>query len=328
MPTTGPERGCLDVRWQGGPLLASNLRLRPPRADDAPAIAELAGDREMARWTAEVPHPYEPEMADAFIVGAGQKLQAGTAVILVVERIADGALVGCVEVRPNADEADSLGCWIGRPYWGLGYGTEAVRRVARFAFEDLGMAALGAAIMPDNVASGRVLEKAGFVRAGTNTCGHGRCQGIEALAYRLTRDDWAAAFAARPHLLVAAVAIADTDGRVLMAKRPQGKPLAGLWEFPGGKVHAGETPEAALVRELKEELGIDVTESCLAPVGFASHAYDDFHLLMPLFACRVWRGDLMPLEGQELRWVRPVRLGDLPLPPADAPLVATLRDLL
>jgi len=131
-----------------------------------------------------------------------------------------------------------------------------------------------------------------------------------------------------PVVLVAAVALLDADGRVLLARRPEGKPMAGLWEFPGGKIGDGETPEAALVRELGEELAIDIAESCLAPLTFASHAYEDFHLLMVLFACRVWKGTPLPREGQELRWVRPVRLGDFPMPAADVPLAAMLRDML
>ena len=129
-------------------------------------------------------------------------------------------------------------------------------------------------------------------------------------------------------VLVVAVALVDPDGRVLIAKRPEGKAMAGLWEFPGGKVRDGELPEEALVRELDEELGIDITESCLAPLSFSSHVYDDFHLLMPLYVCRVWKGMVNPREGQEIKWVRPVRLGDYPMPPADKPLVAMLRDLL
>ncbi|MFQ5785378.1 MAG: 8-oxo-dGTP diphosphatase MutT [Alphaproteobacteria bacterium] len=129
-------------------------------------------------------------------------------------------------------------------------------------------------------------------------------------------------------VLVSAVALIDGDGRVLLARRPAGKPMAGLWEFPGGKVEPGETPEAALVRELAEELGIDVAASCLAPFTFASHDYADFHLLMPLYVCRVWDGAPRPREGQETAWVRPHRLDDYPMPPADAPLVAMLRDLL
>ncbi|MDW3205183.1 MAG: 8-oxo-dGTP diphosphatase MutT [Alphaproteobacteria bacterium] len=129
-----------------------------------------------------------------------------------------------------------------------------------------------------------------------------------------------------PIVLVVAVALVDRDGRILIAKRPEGKKMAGLWEFPGGKVSDGETPERALIRELQEELGIDTRASCLAPIGFASHAYDDFHLLMPLYVCRVWQGTPQPREGQELAWVRPARLGDYPMPPADVPLVAQLRD--
>ncbi|RVU36882.1 8-oxo-dGTP diphosphatase MutT [Hwanghaeella grinnelliae] len=132
----------------------------------------------------------------------------------------------------------------------------------------------------------------------------------------------------RPVVLVVAVALVDVDGRVLIAKRPPGKKMAGLWEFPGGKVDAGETPEQALIRELKEELDIDTRQSCLAPLTFASHAYDDMHLLMPLYACRVWQGDPVPKEGQELAWVRPVKMKDYPMPPADIPLIAMLRDLL
>jgi 8-oxo-dGTP diphosphatase len=129
-------------------------------------------------------------------------------------------------------------------------------------------------------------------------------------------------------LLVSAVALIDADGRVLLAQRPEGKSLAGLWEFPGGKVEAGETPETALIRELKEELDIDTWKSCLAPLTFASHSYDDFHLLMPLFACRRWEGTVRATEGQKLAWVRPAALRDYPMPPADLPLIPILRDWL
>ncbi len=129
-------------------------------------------------------------------------------------------------------------------------------------------------------------------------------------------------------LLVTAVALIDVDGRVLLAQRPAGKSLAGLWEFPGGKVEAGETPEEALIRELREELGIDTKASCLAPLTFASHSYDDFHLLMPLFACRRWQGIPAPREGQTLAWVRARDLANYPMPPADIPLIPILRDWL
>ncbi len=129
-------------------------------------------------------------------------------------------------------------------------------------------------------------------------------------------------------VLVSAVALIDIDGRVLLTQRPQGKSMAGLWEFPGGKVEPGETPEAALIRELEEELGINTWASCLAPLTFASHSYDNFHLLMPLFACRKWEGTPHGREGQALRWARVSELRSLQMPPADIPLIATLRDLL
>ena len=129
-------------------------------------------------------------------------------------------------------------------------------------------------------------------------------------------------------VLVAAVALIDKDGRVLLAERPEGKSLAGLWEFPGGKVEPGESPETALIRELHEELGIETWSSCLAPLTFASHAYADFHLLMPLFACRRWQGIPHPREGQNLAWARAGELGNYPMPPADIPLIPVLRDWL
>ena len=131
-----------------------------------------------------------------------------------------------------------------------------------------------------------------------------------------------------PVLLVVAVALIDSDGRILLSQRPEGKQLSGLWEFPGGKIEEGETPEVALVRELKEELSIDITESCLAPFSFASHAYDDFHLLMPLYLCRVWKGRPFPKEQQKLKWVKLEKFSEYSMPPADLPLVAMLREFL
>jgi 8-oxo-dGTP diphosphatase len=129
-------------------------------------------------------------------------------------------------------------------------------------------------------------------------------------------------------VLVAACALVDVDGRVLIAQRPAGRPMAGLWEFPGGKIESGERPEQSLIRESKEELGIDVREECLAPLTFASHPYPDFHLLMPLYVCRRWEGAVTPQEGQKLAWVRPNKLRDYEMPPADVPLIAHLATLL
>ncbi|MGE3832486.1 MAG: (deoxy)nucleoside triphosphate pyrophosphohydrolase [Parvibaculaceae bacterium] len=131
-----------------------------------------------------------------------------------------------------------------------------------------------------------------------------------------------------PLVLVSAVALVDSDGRVLIAKRPEGRSMAGLWEFPGGKIEKGERPEPALIRELKEELGIDVSEACLAPLTFASHTYENFQLLMLLYVCRRWSGTVAALEGQEIAWVKPNRLRTYPMPPADIPLIPHLIDLL
>jgi 8-oxo-dGTP diphosphatase len=144
----------------------------------------------------------------------------------------------------------------------------------------------------------------------------------------ITGPDPARLETTKPTTLVAAVALVDADGRVLLARRPDGKTMAGLWEFPGGKVREGETPEAAVVRELSEELALDIVESCLAPLTFASHDYGAFHLLMPLFVCRVWEGAPQAREGQALKWVWPGDMAGLAMPPADAPLVAFLRDIL
>ncbi len=129
-------------------------------------------------------------------------------------------------------------------------------------------------------------------------------------------------------LLVVAAALIDQDGRILLAQRPEGKSMAGLWEFPGGKVHQDERPETALIRELREELGIETFESCLAPFSFASHAYDDFHLLMPLYLCRKWEGMVEPQEGQRVKWVRIRELRNYEMPPADLPLISMLEDFL
>ncbi len=129
-------------------------------------------------------------------------------------------------------------------------------------------------------------------------------------------------------LIVVACALVDPDGRVLIAQRPKGKSMEGLWEFPGGKLEAGERPEPALIRELSEELGIIVKEDCLAPLTFASHAYEEFHLMMPLYVCRRWEGLVQPLEGQALKWVRPGKMRDYPMPPADLPLISFLEDMI
>jgi 8-oxo-dGTP diphosphatase len=333
MPTTGPDLGCLNVGggWNGHPVECERLRLRRLTEADIPAIVELAGDWDVARYTAFIPHPFSDENACEFLAKSSQRLAKGRGLPLAIERRFEGGLIGVIDGSLEMDGGSAeTGYWIGKAYWGHGYATEALRYFVPLLFAHLDVPKLYATVRTENAASGRVLEKAGFIPAGTaiGECGKGRCEGEELWAYELSREAWNAAWAARKKLLVVAVALVDADGRVLIAQRPEGSRMAGLWEFPGGKVRDGETPEAALIRELNEELGIDVTDSCLAPLTFASHPYADFHLLMPLYACRVWKGEITGREGQAFKWVRPNQLRDYPMPPADIPLIALLRDFL
>jgi 8-oxo-dGTP diphosphatase len=251
-------------------------------------------------------------------------------------------LVGCVGLTLDpAGKAAELGYWVGRRFWGHGVGPEAAGRLARWALANLAIEKLVASALVENTRSQAVLRRMGFRQVGEGARDFlSRGGAMPVMLFEMRRDDLPAESSPAPPapqaeaatgariVLVTACALIDPDGRVLLARRPEGKPLAGLWEFPGGKVHPGETPEVALIRELKEELGIDVAESCLAPFAFASHGYDSFHLLMPLYLCRRWSGHVTALEGQALTWVRPQRLSDYPMPPADKPLVALLRDFL
>jgi len=247
--------------------------------------------------------------------------------------------VGGVGLRldPTAREA-SLGYWVGVRFWGHGVASEAAGRLARWAMANLEIDRLSATVDRDNTASIGVLRRIGFRETGEGVRDFAGRGERAVLCFVATRDDLFGATeivaeaalpsGAKPLLLVAACALIDADGRILLARRPEGKKMAGLWEFPGGKLAPGETAEAALIRELKEELGIDVATSCLAPFTFASHDYGHFHLLMPLYLCRRWRGVPRPVEGQTLAWVRPDKLADYPMPPADRPLIPLLRDFL
>ena len=311
------------------PLLSERLKLRRLHLDDAPSLAAMANDLDVARFTARLPHPYGPEDGEAFVHEEAQARQAGAAFGFAIERTLDKAVLGIIgiEMPEDGSRRVELGYWLGRAHWRKGLATEAVRRLVRSVFQTGLADEIHAGVLPENAASLRVLEKTGFVSLGIGPSTQGgRCVGRIVDNLLLTRADWEARWAARPQVLVAAAALIDADGRVLMATRPPGKSMAGLWEFPGGKINPGETAEAALVRELAEELGIDVAESCLAPLTFASHDYDTFYLLMPLFAIRTWRGQVSAREGQGLRWVRSADMGSLPMPPADLPLIPMLRD--
>jgi 8-oxo-dGTP diphosphatase len=311
-------------------LQTPRLILRPLTAGDASEIECHVADWDVARWTSSIPHPYPVGAAAAWIAS----LPSGPEMVLGLTERGQDRVIGCIGLRLDEDgRSGEFGYWVAKPKWGKGFGTEALRAYVEHAFKALALDKLTSAAMPANIGSIRVQEKAGFRRVGEESRPAPARDGDMFVELReLDRATWermqAGEPAAPPTLLVAAVALIDTDGRVLLARRPPGKQMAGLWEFPGGKIHAGETPEAALIRELKEELAIDVTEACLAPFTFASHRYEKFHLLMPLYVCRRWNGVVTPQEGQETVWVMPQRLADYPMPPADKPLVAMIRDFL
>jgi 8-oxo-dGTP diphosphatase len=322
------------------PLATERLSLRPFTAEDAAELHRLINDWEVCRSLAAVPYPYPRALADEFIASAATSLADGSAYHLAItgkegER---EVIVGGVGLRIDAAaRTGRLGYWVGKRFWGHGVAAEAAGRLARWALANLDLQALDAYSATDNAASIAVLRKIGFTHVGGGT-EHFRTRDADlpVLRFTATRDNLfgvpeagpAAQDGGKPLLLVAACALVDIDGRVLLARRPEGKKMAGLWEFPGGKLNPGETPEAGLIRELKEELGIEVAGSCLAPFAFASHAYPTFHLLMPLFLCRRWRGRPQAREGQTLAWVRPEKMADYPMPEADKPLVPLLRDFL
>jgi 8-oxo-dGTP diphosphatase len=330
------------------PLRTERLAIRPLRAEDAADLHRLVNDWEVAKMLARVPFPYPRDLADEWIGSTHVERAEGRAWHLAITGIEQAGtpeerevLVGCVGLTLDAARREAeLGYWVGRRFWGHGVAPEAAGRIARWALAHLGIEKLVASALVENPRSQAVLRRIGFREVGEGAREFlSRGGALPVVLFEMGRADLAPDPVATPApvpeppqgkriLLVAACALIDPDGRVLLARRPEGKPLAGLWEFPGGKVHPGETPEAALIRELKEELAIDVAESCLAPFTFASHGYEGFHLLMPLYLCRRWAGTVTPVEGQALAWVRPNKLADYPMPPADKPLVALLRDFL
>ncbi len=321
------------------PLLrTARLTLRPLRPEDATALHRLINDWDICRKLPDAPFPYPADLAAGWIAAAAEDRAAGVAQQFALIEVATGLLIGCAGLRLARDKQSAdLGYWLGRRTWGQGFGLEAAARLASWGLAELNVSRITATVAADNASSIAILRRAGFAPAGQGMqafqCRPGTK--LPVLYFSLARDEAApaatvpaAAPAAPGLLLVVAAALVDGEGRILLARRPEGKKMAGLWEFPGGKMNAGELPEAALARELKEELDIDVAPANLAPFAFASHAYEGFHLLMPLFLCRRWSGKPQPREGQALAWVAPDRLVEYPMPPADRPLIPMLRDFL
>ena len=322
-----------EIAPAAAPLLhTTRLTLRPLEATDAPEFHRLINDWEICRRLPDAPFPYPAALASAWIAAAAADRGAGRAEQFALVESETGTLLGCAGLRMGKDgKSADLGYWLGRAYQGRGFGLEAARRLVEWAFAAHPIARLTATVAADNDISVSVLDRLGFAAAGKGSqifmCRPG--QKLPVRHFALEREAPVVARVQKPALvLVVAVALIDAEGRILLARRPEGKKMAGMWEFPGGKVEPGETPEEALARELKEELGIDTAPKDFAPFVFASHPYESFHLLMPVFLCRRWKGTPAPREGQALAWVAPDRLVEYPMPPADRPLIPMLRDFL
>ena len=305
------------------PILTERLKLAPLRLGDVDEVVAILGDPAVARHSPGLAHPYSPAMARAWIGDADRRMLGGREFVFGCRTARDGQLVGIAKLalEPAGPSAE-VAYWIKRSCWGEGYASEVARRMVALGFDTLGLDRIWGAVLDANPASRRVLENSGL-RVYGETVFDGRA----AQVLKIEAADFVAT-SIFPVLYVAAAALIDDEGRVLLAQRPPGKTMAGLWEFPGGKIEPGERPDGALARELAEELALHVALADFEPLSIASHHYDDFHLLMPLLMCRRWGGEPLAREGQTLAWATPATLAAYDMPPADIPLVGELVALL
>ncbi len=311
------------------PIETPRLRLRLCETRDAPEIAHYLQDWAVTGPLVTPPWPFTDAEARGFV----RKMQATQRpeFFVIADRETDD-LIGGIGFHDEHSfatrtEVVELGYWLGQRFWGQGLMTEALAALLPIAMAACAAERLIASVNPDNLASQNVLRKLGFACIGLDTPRTPPSRGAPRPArWEITRHEALMLKPLQtPSLFVAALALLDPQGRVLLAQRPEGKHMAGLWEFPGGKIASHETPQQALVREAQEELSLSLHTEDLEAIGMASHAYAHFHLLMPLYKCCVWQGTPRALEGQELAWVHPQDMTAYPMPPADVPLVQAVR---
>ncbi len=307
------------------PIASDRLTLRPLEEKDAIPMTTLANDLRVAERLARLPYPYTVKDAHEFISYAREGIKERSHLALAVIRRVDQVFMGVVGLE------EEVGYWLGFEFWGQGYGKEAMKALIHFAFFTLYQKSLAARVRADNVASRRIFEGLGFVQTKTTECTSRAYEGTKpGVMYALSRERFIENYKGikRPLVWVVAAALINEKRELLLAERPAGKVLAGVWELPGGKMEPGETPEESLIRELKEELHIDVQEAHLEPLSFASYRYETFHLIMPIYLCSRWTGNLHGAEGQKLAWVTYGDLAHYPLPPADILPTHRLADIL
>lgn len=324
------------------PIPCGPYQLRLIDLEDSSCLHSLINDWNVVRMLSNVTFPYPKNLLDQWIKTMVDEAKIGKSYHFSILN-ADSSIkniTGCIGIKINkADKIGKIGYWVGRKYWGKGIATQALQRLSSWALANLDINYIHATSAVDNLASIAVLKKCGYQPFGQGKEKFLARNGEQPVSYfLLQREDICPSHNSatvsnstekpKKLLLVVAAALIDTDGKLLLARRPEGKSMAGMWEFPGGKVESGETPETALIRELKEELNIDVSQSCLSPFTFASYDYPDFHLLMPLYLCHRWKNNPEPKEHQQLDWVSADQLKNYLVMEVDKPFIPLLKDLL
>lgn len=316
--------------------------LRLIQKEDIKSIHNHINDWNIAKMLSNVPFPYPQELLEKWFEATIQQMNAGQSYhfSIVDTQTNPETVVGCIGLTLNmAEQSAKIGYWIGQKYWGNHIATRSLQRLTNWALANLNINFIHATAADDNPASITVLKKCNFQPFGQGKEKFvARASELPVSYFLLQREDLCPNIQRsnltmnttkeKKILLVVAAALIDIEGRLLLARRPEGKSMAGMWEFPGGKVEPGETPETALIRELKEEINVDISKSCLAPFTFASHEYPDFHLLMPLYVCHRWKNDPVPKEKQQLAWVTARELDQYLVLEADKPFIPLLKDLL